>query len=285
MADQLMTSSGELTAIVPEVWSAKFYNTLLERLPFVDSISRDYEGEVRDLGDTVNISQVPEFDQGTELAEGSKSDAEALTVSNFQLVINKRIVKDFIVTRKAQLQSIEVMDKLRDHAAFAIMKKMQNIIIDSINPSSSAPDHQIAYDSGTTLALADILEAKELLDEQDVAEEGRVGVLDVPQYNDLFNINGFTSRDFIPAGSPLSEGAINTPVLGFQIKFTSALSNVCYFFHPSMIEMAVQENMAVSVFDQGVDGLRAARVNTDLLFGLKSMDEGTNGNLRVVKIG
>jgi hypothetical protein len=285
MADQLMTSGGELTAIVPEVWSGAFFNTLKASLPFVDSISRDYEGEIRNLGDTVNISQLPEFSEGSELAEGAAADAEAVTVDTYQLVINKRIVKDFMVTRKGQLQSIEIMDKLRDHAAYSIMKKMQSIIIAAINPSSSLPDHQIAFDSGTTLALADILEAKELLDEQNVSEAGRIGVLDVPQANDLFNISGFTSRDFIPAGSPLTEGAINTPVLGFQMKMTNALSNVSYFFHPSMIQLAVQQNLDVRVYDKGSEGLRADRVNTDLLFGLKSMDEGSNGNLRVVKIG
>lgn len=285
MADQLMTSGGEMTAIVPEVWSAQLFEVLKASLPFIDSVAKDYEGEIRDLGDTVNISQVPEFSEGSELAENAQADAESVTILNYQLVINKRIVKDFMVTRRAQLQSIDIMDKLRDHAAYAIMKKMQSLIISTINPSTSAPDHTIAYDSGTTLALADILEAKELLDEQDVPESMRKGVLDVPQYNDLFNISGFTSRDFIPAGSPLSEGAINTPVLGFDIKVTSALSNVCYFFHPSMIQMAVQDNLAVNVYDKGVDGLRASRVNTDLLFGLKSMDEGSNGNLRVVKIG
>lgn len=285
MADQLMTSSGELTAIIPEVWSANFYDTLLAKLPFNESIARDYEGEIQNLGDTVNISQLPEFSEGTELAEGAAADAEAITVSNYQLVINKRIVKDFIITKKAQLQSIDAMDKLRDHAAYAIMKKMHSIIIETINPSSSAPDHQIAFDSGTTLALADILEAKELLDDSDVPEEGRISVLDSPQYNDLFNINGFTSRDFVPAGSPLSSGAIQVPVLGFEVKWTSELSNVSYMFHPSMIELAVQQQLQLAVYDRGVEGKRDARLNSDLLFGLKSMDEGSNGNLRVVKIG
>lgn len=274
MADQIMTAASEFSAIVPEVWSARTYEVLLAKLPFNDSISRDYDGEISDLGDTVNIHSVPEFSVASNLNEGAAADAEAVTVTSQQLVINKRLPKDFIVTKKAQLQSIDVMDKLRDHAAYSILKGMQSIVISAIVPSASTPDHQIAYDSGSTLALADILEAKELLDEQDVPMEMRKGILDVPQYNDLFNVTGFTSRDFIPAGSPVTSGSFATPFLGFDIDWTTeASANVATFFHPSFMTLAVQQQMDVRVYDLGLEGKRAARVNTDLLFGLKQLDD------------
>lgn len=280
MADNLITAGSEASAIVPELWSARFYEVLLAELPFNTSISRDYENEIQDLGDIVNISTIPEFDQATELAEGARNDADAVTMTKQQLVINKRLVKDFIVTKKAQLQSLPMMDKLREHAVYSIMKKMQSLIIADIVPSASAPDHQIAFDSGTTLALADILEAKELLDDADVPQSMRKAICGVAQCNDLFNITGFTSRDYIPAGSPLTQGAITTPVLGFDVQMTSELGDVAYMFHPSFMTMAVQDQLSVSAYDLGQDGVRAARVNVDLLFGLKQLDDK-----RVVKIG
>jgi hypothetical protein len=43
--------------------------------------------------------------------------------------------------------------------------------------------------------------------------------------------------------------------------------------------MATQQGMNVSVYDLGVDGKRAQRVNCDTLLGLKQFD-----NLRVVTI-
>lgn len=279
MADQLHTSSGELTAIVPELWSRRTYDTLLAKLPFNDSISRDYEGDIRDLGDKVNVHQVPEFDEASELVEGAKANADAVTINNLSLTINKRTYKDFIITKKGMLQSIPFVDKLEEHAAYAIMKRIHKVIIDNIAPSTSAPDHDISYDSGTTLALADILEAKELLDNADVPESERVMVSAVPQMNDLFNIDGFTSRDFIPEGSPITQGAITTPVLGFQAKHTSLLSNTAYFFHPSFMQMAVQQAMDVKVYDLGVNGERGERVNLDILWGLNQFD-----NERVVKL-
>lgn len=53
--DQIMTAEVELDALRPEIWSANFYPTLLEALPFNDSIARNYEGEISKLGDKVNV--------------------------------------------------------------------------------------------------------------------------------------------------------------------------------------------------------------------------------------
>lgn len=275
MVDQVMTKT-ELDGIIPEVWSASFYPTLLERMPFNDSVSRDYEGDIRALGDIVNINDFPQFDMADEIQEDEKANADSITPNKQQLVINKQLVKDYILTKRAQAQSMEAGNKLRDLAMHAVMKKMQQIIVAEIVPSASAPDHTGAYASGTTLALADILDAKEALDTQDVEESGRTMIVGPAQYNDLFNITGFISRDFIPAGSPLTEGAIKTPVLGFGFKWTSEVGNTAYFFHPIFLTMAVQQKPDVKVYDLGGDGTRGTRVNLDVLFGVKQLS-----NLRV----
>tara|TARA_R110000803_G_scaffold62028_1_gene122185 strand:- start:879 stop:1721 length:843 start_codon:yes stop_codon:yes gene_type:complete len=279
MADSIHSAASELSAIVPEVWSARTYEVLKNRLIFRGSINEDYTGDISDLGDTVNIHSIPEFAEANELAEGARNDADSVTVSNQQLVINKRVVKDFILTKKAMVQSIDKMDKLREHAAFSIMKKMDSTIISTISPSTSAPDHDIAFDSGTTLALADILEAKELLDTANVAIEGRQMRCGSAQFNDIFNITGYTSSDFVPAGSPLSSGMIGFPLAGFEMDWSNQLGNVAYLFHPSFLTLAVQEQMQTAVYDLGVDGKRATRVNCDLLYGLKQLDSS-----RVVKL-
>lgn len=280
MADQVMTGDTELEALRPEIWSQSFYPTLMEALPFNDVIAKDYQGDIQAPGDRVNIISFPQFDEADAIAEDQKVDADAITVTQTPLVINQQLCKDFIVTSRAQIQTIEHANALRDMAFFSIMKKMQQIIIAAIVPSPSAPDHAIAYDSGTTLALADILEAKELLDNADVPDDGtRVMVVGAAQYNDLFNITGFTSRDFVPAGSPLSSGSFPVPVLGFNVRLTTEAANVTYLFHPIFMQMAVQKSLGVQVYDQGVEGKRAMRVNSTLLFGVVQVS-----NLRVVTI-
>ena len=273
MSDQIMTAATETAAIVPEIWSSRFYDVLVDRLPFIDSVDRSFEGSIQALGDIVNISTLPEFSTASTLAEGAKGDAEAVTITGQQLTINSRAYKDAIVTKKSQLQSLPFMDQLRDKMIFSIMKKMQADIISAILPSASSPDHAISYDSGSTLALADILEAKELLDTQNVMEENRVAVMGAAQWNDIFNITGFTSRDYIPAGSPLTSGSIPTPIAGFMPKMTNVVSSTSYFFHPSFLTIAVQQSLNIEMFNLGVDGVRGTRVNADVLYGIKQLDD------------
>lgn len=280
MADQVMKTSAELSVLVPQIWSRKYYDVLLAELPFNSIISRDYEGEIQALGDTVKISTFPEFSDADEVAEDQRVDADSITVTQQSLVINKRVAKDFIITNKALLQSLPAMDKLRDLAIYSIQKKIQATIIASIVPNASAPDHSIAFDSGTTLALADLLEAKELLDNQDVPMSDRNLVVGAAQLNDIYNITGFTSSDFLISGAPLQTGELPAALLGFMPHFTSVVGNVVYLFHSSFMTIAAQQGLAVNEYDLGVDGKRARRVNLDTLYGLKQLD-----GLRVVTIG
>jgi hypothetical protein len=266
-------------AIVPEIWSARFYEVLRAALPFIGSVSTDYQGEIQSLGDTVNISTIEDFDQANELGEGAAGDTDLTTISGQQLVINKRLYKDYAITKRAQLQSLPFMDSLREKAVFAINKKMHQVIIDAIVPSAATPDNTLAYDAATTLALSDILKVKEDLDTQNVPMDSRVAVLGAAQWNDIFNITGFVSRDFIPSGSPLTTGDIPVPLAGFMPKLTTVVGNTSYWFHPSFMTMAIQQALNIAVYDLGVEGIRAARVNVDLLMGLKQLS-----NIRVVTL-
>lgn len=276
--DEQMTADAEFSAVIPEVWSTEWYPTLLERLPWASSIGRAYEQSIQALGDTVNITIFPQFPEARDLAEGQRNAAQKIQLGNAQLVINKQTVQDFIVTARAERQSLDVQTKLMDLAFFSIMKKMQKNIISNVAPSVAAPDHVIPYSSGTTMALADWIEVKGLLDAQNVSELGRKAILDSPQLNNLFNISGFMSRDFVPSSTMMQSGVIQTPVLGFEVLWTTVADGVGTFFSPEFLQMAVQENPVPKIYDLGGDGQRAKRVNMTVLYGIKQVDE-----LRVVQ--
>lgn len=276
-----MTAATEVDAIIPEVWSSLWFPTLMENLVWVASVNSDYQEEISALGDTVNVTQFPQFGDAVDMAENDTNDAAGITLSRIPIVVNHQVAQDFIMTKKALKQSLEAQDKLREHAFFSIMKKMDQIVFNDVSPSAASPDHIIPYDTGTTLAFADVMEAKELLDTANVPDVGqRVAVLGVAQYNDLFNIAGFTSRDFVPNANALSSGAIAVPVVGFNIRFTTMVGNVCSFFDPIFMQIAVQQSPVPQVYDLGgVDGRRQFRTNMDVLFGNKQME-----NTRVVQI-
>jgi hypothetical protein len=272
MANQYMRTSDEVSAIVPEIWSQKYYDVLLAELPFNSLISRDWEGEIQNLGDTVNIPTIPEFDEATELPEADAAEADAVTVGTQPLVINKRLVKDFIVTNKALLQSIPFVEKLKDLAIYSIQKKIQSLII-SLTVPSAAPDHTLTATNAGVYDLADILAMKELLDDQNVPMSDRHMILGSGPLNDIFNITGFTSSDFVASGSPLQSGQLPAQLVGFMPHFTSVVGSTVYGFHASYFTMAAQQGMATNEYDLGVEGRRAKRVNCDTLLGMRQLDD------------
>jgi len=276
MADQLFRAGAETSVIVPEIWSSNFYDVLLQSNPFQQLIDSSYEGEIANLGDTVRISTIPEFSEAEVIEEDQRANADAVTITQQNLVINKRIVKDFKVTKRSLMQSLPYMDKVRDLAAFSIVKKIQDIIIDLTVPAGA---NAISYDSGTTLDLADILEAKEILDALNVPGGDRYMVMGAAQLNDIFNIQGFTSSDFIVSGAPLITGEIPSMLAGFNPAFTTAAGAVTYAFHRSYMTVAAQQGMATEEFNLGVNGERGSRINTDWLGGFRQLD-----NQRVVTI-
>jgi len=272
MADQLMTST-ELAAVIPELWSAKFYPTLLSSIVYNDVVAHDYEGELSSLGDTVNVTTAPEFDGALDLAENDAADAQAVTLTSTPIVVNHQIALDYIVTTKADRQSLAYSEKLRASALHAVAKKMQSLIITDIVASSSAPDHVIDFDSSTTLVLADITEAKDLLDTANVEDAGRVMVTGVAQANDLLSLSNFTSRDYISSGNPVESGQFSSPILGFIPKKTTAMGDTANFFHPLFMQAVVQQSPQVEIFNLGSQGKRALRVNVTVLAGWKQMSD------------
>jgi len=210
MADLVMGTASELSVLVPEIWSRNYYDTLLSSTPFRSLIDNSYQSEISQMGNTVNISQFPEFGEATTVNETARVDADSVTVSQIQLVINKRVAKDFILTNRSMLQSLPAMDKLQQLAIYSIQKGIQSLIIAAISPSTSSPDHVISYDSGTTLALADLLEGKELLDEaerrwNEASDEEREAFI-----GDLADSHIKYIQNYINAG----------PVLKHDIEFT-----------------------------------------------------------------
>ncbi len=270
MADALITTDGAVTAIVPEIWSSDFYKENRENLPFRDSVSNDWEGEVvRELGDTVRIPTLPDGSIANIVAEGAKNDAVLETATTQSLVINKRAAKDFIITREADLFSIPIMDGYKDNAIFAIMRQVEQQIIDELVPVVA---NQLSYDTVNTLGKIDLRSAKDKLDAANVAREGRSLISGSDQANDLLDIPELVDKDFNGGDSPSIDGAVTRAVFGFMPKSTTRVGNTSFLFHRSALQIAFAEQLNITLDSQRVNGVRATRLNVDLLFGVKLTD-------------
>ena len=277
MADQLNTAAGAFAAIIPEQWSNVYTTNLRAARPLTAAVARTYENEVQ-VGDTVRI---PTWADGTAnfVVDGQAVDAQSTDTSTQSLVVDKIIAYDEIVTKLADLQSFEYMNMLRDRTVNAIMTKIETYLHTLVSPSTSAPDHVIDIDTGTTLVVADILEAKDLLDTQNVALEGRKLICGTSQMNDLLTLDPMVNSDYGNGATGSVNGFLSKPSFGFDLASTTIAGNTAILFHPSFLQMAIQQDMEIKVDDLSSQGIRGHRVSSTLIMGAKQID-----NTRVVKL-
>lgn len=269
MADAIITAAGTTTAIVPEMWSSVFTQNLSASVVYNPLIRRDYEGDISAMGDTVNMPTIADV-TALNLADGAKGDASTISASVTALVINKRAYVDFLVSSEAKLQSVPFTDNLRDLGVAALARKIQADIITAIAPSTSAPDHTIAYDTANTLADADLLEIMDLEKTANWPETGRHMITGGAQYNDLLGISKFYDKT-LAGVTNISSGETLAPVYGHAIKWTTANGNSTHLFHDTFMQMAIQQALNIAVFDPGVNGQRGFRINMDILYGIKQV--------------
>ena len=278
MADQVISSDGLFTAIVPEIWSATYQTNLRATTPFLSLIASDYEGEISSLGDTVRIPTMADGAVANDLTEGAAGDASTVTVSTTSLVVNTMLYKDFIITDKAQLQSIDSMSMLQDNAIFAIQHKFHQNIIAAIVPSAASPDHTIGYDSSTTLGDADLLEVLDL--EKAANWQGqKYFVTGGAQYNDIVGLDKFANKDTNDGSAPSVTGVITSNIYGHGFMQSGDCGTTTSAFMPSFMQSAVQKSIQIEVVRQGADGKRSWRVNVDNLVGIVQVN-----NTRVITL-
>lgn len=279
MADQVLTASGSNSAIVPEVWSALFQNTLNDSIVFPSIVRRDYEGEIVGRGDTVRIPSIADV-TATDLGDGARNDAVTITATTTSLVVDSIAAVDFKISTLAELQSVPHMERLRVLAEQAIMRKLQDDIIAAVSPSTSAPDHVISYDSGTTLADADILEALDLEGTANWSQStDRYLVTGALQYNDLMGIAKFYDQT-LGGNVSVSAGAATGKIYGHTPAQSTACGTTTYLFDGSFMQMAIQRGLNITLTDLAVLGERGYRLNVDLIYGIKQVH-----NTRVITIG
>ena len=139
---------------VPELWSARLLQNLDKTFVYPQCVNRDYEGEVRNLGDTVHIQkfgdiQVADYTKATGV--GTPKDPGA--GSTVALVIDQAKYFNFKVEDIEAVQAnVNLMEKAMQRAAYAIGDVIDQYIASfvteaGIDGGTVAVTAQNAYDT------------------------------------------------------------------------------------------------------------------------------------------
>lgn len=212
---------------IPAVWSARILQALDKALVYgqIDVVNRDYEGEIREAGNTVKIASIGNITVNDYIRDTDIGDPQILSDSDQMLVIDQQKYFNFYVDSIDRAQTnINIMDEAMRRAAYALRDQADQYVaslMDAAVPtankigSSTTPVVPTA-----TSAYEYLVDLSTLLDEANVPTEGRWCV--VPPW-----FHGLMLKDprFVAAGSMQTDQRIANGEVGEAAGFRILKSN------------------------------------------------------------
>lgn len=256
-----------ITNFIPEVWSAAILEALRAKLVFPSLCNRDYEGDIREAGDTVHITgyndvTVHEYVRGNAITVDDATDKEAAV-----LKIDKSDYFAFKVNDIDKTQAkADLTGKLTNSAAYNMMKNVETYISNLMDTAVGTPAKTVAVDTPADAYLA-VVEAGRKLDVQNVPDEGRWLVVSPDFYALLLQDSRFIE------GTEAGHNTLLNGVVGQVRGFTVVKSNNVprKSASPDTQSILAGTNAAVT-FAQQVSKVEAMRMQTDFADMVRGLD-------------
>lgn len=234
-------------------------------------------------GPGIDVVQIPRFGKFTvsTVTPGTAVDAQANAFSADAMNLDQYKAVQFLVQDLASTQAkVNVSQAYLEQAGKDLATELDQSLADALEAgvSTAAPDHKRAY-AGSTIAKADILTARQLLNEQNVPLEGRSAYISPAQEASILAISEFVRVDESGGSEALRNGRIGK-LFGFDIYVTSLAEDAkSMFYHQSALAWA-RQLMPKTEFFRDVPML-ADRYSISHIYGRKILDSGK----RVVLMG
>ena len=264
------------TVIEPTLFSKEVIRNRDIKNVFYKFTNSDYEGELRQAGDTVTVQTLPtlSFSSGTAGAAISATD---FTITSENLVINTVEQLSVRITAKEKVQSnLELTMAVAGRFAEAEARLFDEAVRDQILtvqvgdiPAANKLDSGVPITLTPALAYTSVLNLSEALDEQNVGEEGRIMFVSPNFANNLMQSSFLDSTDTgLDARFKGYVGMVN----GVKIVKTNALttSKEAIMLQEGAVNMVVQLNN----YDvrKGTDGFYENLI-AEVIYGLKIFGE------------
>ena len=211
---------------IPTVWAARLLNALEKSLVYAQSnvVNRDYEGEIKNAGDSVKIGSIGEITVGNYTKDSDMS-VQTLDDAEQMLSITESKYFNFIVDKIDQVQqNVNSMDAAMRRAGFRLKDLADQFV--ASHYVYAPTDTNVGDDSSPLNALADdvayelLVELGVKLDERNIPTDGRVVI--VPPF-----FHGALLKDdrFVKTGGTKAEATLANGMVGEAAGFTVLKSN------------------------------------------------------------
>lgn len=211
---------------IPTVWAARLLTALETSLVYGQAtvVNRDYEGEIRQAGNTVKIASIGDVTIGDYTKNTDINDPETLDDSELSLMTDQAKYFNFYVDSvdRAQ-QNVNVLDEAMKMAAWKLRGTADTFlagVMDAAVPSGNKIGGSTPVEPTKDDAYEYLVDLGVLLDESDTPIDGRFVI--VPAW-----FHGLLLKDerFIKAGTARSDYSLANGEVGEAAGFRILKSN------------------------------------------------------------
>lgn len=256
---------------IPELWSPLTKDEVESNLVMARLILRDYEGEIKQKGDTVRINEISNLTANDKEASTDVS-YETITEDQLTLSIDKHKYAAFKLEDIVAIQAnVSLMQKYTGKIGYALAKQVDTDLLALYVALS-----QMVGTDGTAISTANFLLAIQHLDVADAPETERYGVFHSSDKTGFLAEDDFVRYDSTGIGgqlSPIIRGRFGE-IFGVQIFFSTNVTttgspsgNHNLVFHREAFALAMQRDIRVQA-QYDIDAL-ADKVVGDVLYGVR----------------
>lgn len=209
-----------VTTFIPQLWSGALLAHLDKAHVVANLVNRDYEGTIRQYGDTVKINQIGAITINDYTENSDIEDPQDLATTETVLKIDKQKYFNFQIddVDQAQVRS-ELMNSAMQRAGYALADETEKIILQEIDTNAGTK-----LTAGATLdkdnVYSEIVKMKVAMDKENVSTTGR-NLIVSPELHGLLLEND----KFVGTGGTMAEGNLKNGFIGRVVGFDVYLSN------------------------------------------------------------
>ena len=219
-----------ITSFIPELWSARLLSALEKNLVAAKLVNRDYEGEIRNAGDTVHINTIGEITVSSYTANSDINNPQVLTTDDQTLEIDQQKYFNFQIDDVDAAQAAgTVMDKAMQRAAYKLAEAadayLLGVIADAADSDNTIGTTAAPIELSSSNIYENLLKLRVMLDKANVPTVGRSVVVPPEVYALLLN----DTNHFAVVQPATGEDAIVNGFVGRAAGFDVYMSNNCVY--------------------------------------------------------
>lgn len=216
---------------IPTVWASRLLVALEESLVYGQSkvVNRDYEGDIREAGNTVKIASISDVAIGDYIKNNDIDDPAVLTDTELTLTIDQAKYFNFYVDRidRAQ-QNVNVLDHAMRRSAWKLRDAADSFIATAMETAVSGPN-TIGTTGTPRVPTKDdayeyLVDLGTMLDESNTPIDGRFVIVPAWFHGLLLKDDRFVNAGTMGSDRRLANGAVGEAA-GFDILKSNNVPN------------------------------------------------------------